>query len=126
MPTNTLPRNKRLDQAEQWVAQYSGQHILSGYRKRFKVDLLTAIQDLFLLGVIDQEKRDLLTKQELARQSAVHIRREEKKKAEQAALHADQDERFYYIAGYTSGGFPYGITWEEMRLEPWEEKTDER
>ena len=23
------------------------------------------------------------------------------------------DENFYFIAGYTSGGMPYGITWEE-------------
>jgi|GEM_PF-2705759 hypothetical protein len=29
----------------------------------------------------------------------------------------DQDEYFYYIAGYTSGGAPYGITWEEARAE---------
>ena len=34
---------------------------------------------------------------------------------------ADQDDRFFYIAGYTSGGAPYGVTWEEMGLEPWEE-----
>ena len=26
-----------------------------------------------------------------------------------------QDENFYFIAGYTSWGFPYGITWEEER-----------
>lgn len=25
----------------------------------------------------------------------------------------EQDENFYFIAGYTSGGAPYGITWEE-------------
>jgi len=25
----------------------------------------------------------------------------------------DQDEYFAYIAGYTDGGVPYGITWEE-------------
>ncbi|WP_298273485.1 hypothetical protein [Geobacter sp.] len=25
----------------------------------------------------------------------------------------DSDEQFAYIAGYTEGGFPYGITWEE-------------
>ncbi|QNO15928.1 hypothetical protein HYG86_14705 [Alkalicella caledoniensis] len=23
------------------------------------------------------------------------------------------DEYFYYIAGYTEGGMPFGITWEE-------------
>ena len=27
----------------------------------------------------------------------------------------DQDDYFYYIAGYTDGGFPYGITWDEAR-----------
>ncbi len=25
----------------------------------------------------------------------------------------ESDEYFAYIAGYTDGGFPYGITWEE-------------
>ena len=25
----------------------------------------------------------------------------------------EQSENFYFIAGYTSGGAPYGITWEE-------------
>lgn len=32
----------------------------------------------------------------------------------------EQDDRFFFIAGYTSGGAPYGVTWEEMGLEPWE------
>jgi hypothetical protein len=27
---------------------------------------------------------------------------------------------FFFIAGYTSGGAPYGVTWEEMGLEPYE------
>ena len=26
----------------------------------------------------------------------------------------ESDETFAFIAGYTSGGVPYGITWEEM------------
>ena len=33
----------------------------------------------------------------------------------------DQDDTFFFIAGYTSGGAPYGVTWEEMGLEPWEQ-----
>ncbi len=33
----------------------------------------------------------------------------------------DQDDRFFYIAGHTSGGVPYGVTWEEMGLDPWAE-----
>ena len=31
-------------------------------------------------------------------------------------FHEDQDVTFYYIAGYTSGGAPYGVTWKEMSL----------
>lgn len=33
----------------------------------------------------------------------------------------EQDDTFSFIAGYTSGGAPYGVTWEQMGLEPWEE-----
>ncbi|MFR8903754.1 MAG: hypothetical protein ACLVHS_07920 [Blautia wexlerae] len=32
-----------------------------------------------------------------------------------------QDDRFFVIAGYTSGGAPYGVIWEEMGLKPWED-----
>ena len=32
-----------------------------------------------------------------------------------------QDDRFFVIAGYTSGGAPYGVTWEEKDLKPWED-----
>ena len=31
-----------------------------------------------------------------------------------------QNDDFYFIAGYTSGGAPYGLTWEEMGLKPYE------
>ncbi len=42
-------------------------------------------------------------------------------RAERKALHAlefgpDQDDNFAYIVGYTSGGAPYGVTWEEWDL----------
>ena len=31
-----------------------------------------------------------------------------------------QDDRFFFIAGHTSAAAPYGVTWEEMGLNPWE------
>lgn len=34
----------------------------------------------------------------------------------------DQNDDFYFIAGYTSGGVPYGVTWEEMGLKPWQKE----
>ena len=30
-----------------------------------------------------------------------------------------QDDRFFCISGYTFGGAPYGVTWEEKDLKPW-------
>ena len=36
-----------------------------------------------------------------------------------------QDDTFFYIAGYTSCGAPYGVTWEEMGLKPWQELEEE-
>ena len=32
-----------------------------------------------------------------------------------------QDDRCFFIAGYTSGGAPYGVTWEEMDLKSWKD-----
>lgn len=37
-----------------------------------------------------------------------------------------QDDTFFHIAGYTSGGAPYGVTWEEIRLEPWQGLEEEQ
>ena len=55
------------------------------------------------------------------KQSAeVKRRRRERRKArleriarEQARMGPEQDMNFAYIVGYTSAGFPYGVTWEE-------------
>lgn len=42
-------------------------------------------------------------------------------------LDEDCDDRFAFIAGYTSGGAPYGTTWEEIGIDPelpFEEKVE--
>lgn len=36
----------------------------------------------------------------------------------------ESDETFAFIVGYTSGGFPYGITWEEMEPKSLEEQEE--
>lgn len=58
--------------------------------------------------------------EKLALKRAARKRKKAKKAAQEPVL-LEQDDRFFYIAGYTSGGAPYGATWEEMGLEPWEE-----
>ena len=40
-------------------------------------------------------------------------------------MYSDMDDTFSYIAGYTPGGAPYGVTWEEVGIDsnlPFEEK----
>lgn len=40
-------------------------------------------------------------------------RKQQKEQEKEAFLWEESDETFAYIAGYTSGGAPYGVTWEE-------------
>lgn len=65
-----------------------------------------------------------LTKQSKQKNTPKPLRKRKKKKREPIATESWQDDRFFFIAGYTSGGAPYGVTWEEMGLEPWEKLTE--
>ena len=56
-----------------------------------------------------------------------HRRRKKKNKTENAYtdLYSDMDGDFAFIAGYTSGGAPYGVTWEQVGIAselPYDEK----
>ena len=62
-----------------------------------------------------------LTKPPKQKKAPKPPRKRKKKKREPAATESWHDDRFFFIAGYTSGGAPYGVTWEEMGLEPWED-----
>ena len=121
MGKKTLPTARRLARGKQWVPSYTGQHIVKAYRKRFGVDRMTAINDLHRIGVIDDQEFERLKKTEEERIAALRKQREEKALEAWQKAQEDQDSRFYFIAGYTSGGAPFGVTWEEMGLEPWGE-----
>ena len=122
---------ERKIKAEKWVAEYDGTpyggDIIKAYRKKFAVDRMKAVAELQMLGIS-------LTKEQLEREKAAvrayqNIQRAKKAKRKKSreqkriqkdnpVFHEDQDDTFYYIAGYTSGGAPYGVTWEEMGLKP--------
>ncbi len=56
-----------------------------------------------------------------------HKRKKKNDKTENAysELYSDMDGTFAFIAGYTSGGALYGVTWEEVGIDselPFEEK----
>lgn len=62
--------------------------------------------------------------EKLALKRAARKRKKQKQAKEKQNILPEQDDRFFFIAGYTSGGAPYGVTWEEMGLEPWQSPED--
>ncbi len=119
---------ERKAKAEKWVVEYDGTSyggdIIKAYRKKFAVDRMKAVAELQLLGVsltkeqIDREKAAVKAYQELQRAKRKKIREQKRIQKDNPVFHEDQDDTFYYIVGYTSGGAPYGVTWEEMGLKP--------
>lgn len=122
---------ERRPKAEKWMAAYDGTpyggDIVKAYRKKFAVDRMKAVEELQLLGVsltkeqIDREKAAVKAYQEIQRAKKAKRKRirEQKRMEKDNPLFSEyQDDTFYYIAGYTSGGAPYGITWEEMGINP--------
>lgn len=52
-----------------------------------------------------------------AKNEARRKRRKKKKLLETQSMNMEQDDTFFFIVGYTSGGAPYGVTWEQMGME---------
>ena len=121
-PDRNERREIRLRQARQWILAYDGsqRHIVRNYRKRFKVDPSCAHSDLEAIGALDTERLARMREAEAIRLQKLREKREAKKERDVYEMFPDSDDRFFFIAGYTSGGAPYGTTWEEMGLEPWE------
>ena len=109
----TEARKKRLREARAWFAVQGftdDSHIVKAYRQRFRVDKTCAMRELCLLKVLSPEKQ-------AAYEAELNAKRQKRRKAEtdsEDPLSSSQDENFAFIAGYTPGGFPYGITWEEQ------------
>lgn len=64
-----------------------------------------------------QKKKKTPEEKAAARKRRIETNREKRRlKKEKEAMDSfmDQDENFFFIAGYSSGGAPYGVTWEEM------------
>lgn len=111
----TLKKNQRLSKARKWYKIHKeDKHLLRNYRKAFHVDVFSAISDLKAIGVhFDDSYVESVKKSE---QGRIESRRLKKLQKEEEESLFESDETFAYIVGYTSGGAPYGITWEE-----WEE-----
>lgn len=122
----TMKREARLQSAKHWIHTYTGKRIVHGYRKKYGVSLLCAANELKLLGL---EISDNYISQLKQLEEDIRKQREQKvllkKQQEFKDLFPDSDDTFYHIAGYMSGGSPFGITWEEMGIEPYGEFDEE-
>ncbi len=122
--TKAERREVRLRKARQWVLTYEGKHIVRAYRKRFKLDITCALNDLGAIGALNPEQLAAKREAEQIRLEQLRRKREEQKLQAFYDRFPDSNDQFYFIAGYTSGGAPYGVTWAEMGLSPWEEPED--
>lgn len=109
-----MNRKARIQSARMWLQKYNGKNIASGYWKHFAVDWACAFKELEMLEIkLDSEYMKKVLKsvedKTVARQ---HKKILQKRSSELEEGAIEQDENFAYIAGYTSAGFAYGITWE--------------
>ena len=110
-------RKKRLVSARKWIGTYSGKNIVKGYSKKFAVDKRCAIKELRLIGVeISREYEEQVIK-------SINIQtqtREAFKKQNEDELFSscefESNEDFSMIIGYTSNGFPYGLTHNDTEI----------
>ena len=110
----SFKRDGRLQSAKSWLPTYEGKNVFRGYRKRYGVDWPTALRELEMLGVeVDPAYREQVLRTVQEQAEARKRKRLEKAAELESALGIEQDDYFAYIIGYTSGGAPYGITWEE-------------
>jgi hypothetical protein len=112
---NTPNRERRLNSAINWIKTYSGNNLVKGYSKKYSVDKLCAVKELRMIGVDiseDYEKQLINSMETLRQQRHSFKKKRENKYNDQFGF--DSDENFAMIIGYTSGGFPYGVTHEEM------------
>lgn len=123
-------REQRLVKARQWVLNYEGKHMVRAYAERFKVDKVCAMNDLHTIGALSPEKLAIMKNAHELRIAQRKAELEQNKAREYYENNPDCSDEFFFIAGYTSGGAPYGVTWEEMGLEPYEpldsDKKDEK
>jgi putative sterol carrier protein len=112
---STLQKEYRLRSAKDWIKTYSGNSVVKGYSKKYSVDKLCAVKELRMIGFEITEEYENQLKKSLESHKQQRLLLKKKREDElNASFGYESDEYFAMILGYTSGGFPYGVTHEEM------------
>lgn len=108
-----MDRPARLASARHWLPKYPGKNIVRGYATWFGVDVGCALKELQMLGVA----LDPLYVARLRTTLQTRSRRVVAPPSNQFELPegygVDWDDDFEYIAGFTSGGAPFGTPWPD-------------
>jgi hypothetical protein len=112
-----LNRKGRLCKAKEWISIYGGNNIIKAYAHWFGVDWLCALQELKLCGVHisnEEEQKIMLGYDHRIRQKRRQKElRKEKLSAEKSTENEVEAFPFDIVIGYTSGGAPYGVRFED-------------
>ncbi|WP_114745588.1 hypothetical protein [Falsibacillus pallidus] len=103
--------------ARPWIKELDGENTVIAYSKKFGLNLKNSMKDLRSIGykISSQEKVevDKILDDKRQRKLSKKRKKEEQEERRLAELY-DFDETFAFIAGYTEGGAPFGVTYEEM------------
>ena len=118
------PVRKR--KAKKWIQTYKGTDIVKDYRAYFLgVDVACAVRELQEIGYeFESGYVENVVRNEQVRINQLR-KKKEVRRDDEDEYYDFQDENFFYIAGYTSGGAPYGVQWWEMGLEPGQSPFDD-
>jgi hypothetical protein len=89
--------------------------IAKSYRKHYGVDWPCAIRELSSFGVRLPAAWMAQLNRSLDGGIRARSRRKAARELEIQPRNQDSDERFGYIAGCTSNGVPFGLTWDEWK-----------
>lgn len=123
MARMTKARKQRIQEARAWYPKQhftEDSHVIKAYRDRFGVNKVCAMRELCLLGTLSPERQQVFEEQLQRREQRLAKKRERRRwqKANQTQrelgdIESLWDWDYYFVAGHTSGGVPYGTTWEE-------------
>lgn len=104
-------RPQRLVAAKKWIKTYKGKKLYQGYAKYFGVDKLCAVTELKMIGHPVPEGLE-----SAIRKNAIARSKPKKTMPKSEEFTEEEYWGFAFIAGYTSGGIPYGTTLEELDM----------
>ncbi len=106
------------------MTTYPGKDIVRGYRRWFGVDKVCALVEMKVCGVDISEEMIAAARREARLFSDDRAKKRALRTSEHTIDQGDQNDQFSFIAGYTSGGAPYGLMWEEY--DPFQEDNETR